>query len=115
MFPEGASLISTGSLSGRRWSGSGNCSWRRRTPTKRRKAANRDFADAERLVRRHLAGELILSFVPGQEQRLWRTMTRTKQQLRRDRVRLQNQLEGFLEEVRIKLSSHVSDLLGLGS
>ena len=27
----------------------------------------------------------------------------------------QNQLEGFLEEVRIKLSSHVSDLPGLGS
>jgi transposase len=74
-----------------------------------------DFADAERLVRRHIAGELILSFVPDEEQRLWRTMTRTKQQLRRDRVRLQNQLEGFLEEVRIKLSSHVSDLLGLGS
>jgi hypothetical protein len=34
-------------------------------------------------------------------------------QLTRDRVRLQKQLEGFLEESRIKLSSHVSDLLGL--
>jgi transposase len=75
----------------------------------------RDFADAERLVRRHVAGELILSFVPDEEQRLWRTMTRTKQQLRRDRVRLQNQLEGFLEEARLKLSSHVSDLLGLSA
>src|SRR5690242_1524166 len=31
----------------------------------------RDFADAERLVRRHVAGELILSFVPNVEQRLW--------------------------------------------
>jgi transposase len=79
------------------------------------KGRKRDFADAERLVRRHIAGELILRFVPDEEQRLWRTMTRTKQQLRRDRVRLQNQLEGFLEEVRIKLSSHVSDLPGLGS
>jgi transposase len=79
------------------------------------KGRKRDFADAERLVRRHIAGEPILCFVPDQEQRLWRTMTRTKQQLRRDRVRLQNQREGFLEEVRIKLSSHVSDLLGLGS
>jgi transposase len=77
------------------------------------KGRKRDFTDAERLVRRHVAGELILSFVPGEEQRLWRTMTRTKQQLTRDRVRLQNQLEGFLEEARIKLSSHVSDLLGL--
>lgn len=76
------------------------------------KGRKRDFADAERLVRRHVAGELILSFVPDPEQRLWRTMTRTKQPLTRDRVRLQNQLESFLEEARIKLSSHVSDLLG---
>lgn len=77
------------------------------------KGRKQDFADAERLVRRHIAGELILSFVPDPEQRLWRIMTRTRQQLLRDRVRLQNQLEGFLEEIRIKLSSHVSDLLGL--
>ncbi len=77
------------------------------------KGRKRDFADAERLARRYVAGELILSFVPSEEQRLWRTMTRTKQQLTPDRVRLQAQLEGFLEEARIKLSSHVSDLLGL--
>jgi transposase len=76
------------------------------------KGRKRDYADAERLVRRYIAGELILRFVPDEQQRLWRTMTRTKQQLTRDRVRLQNQLEGFLEETRIKLSSHVSDLLG---
>ena len=77
------------------------------------KGRKRDFADAERLARRHIAGELILSFVPDAQQRLWRTMTRTRQQLSRDRVRLQNQLEGFLEETRIKLSSHLSDLLGV--
>ncbi len=79
------------------------------------KGRKRDFADAERLVRRHIAGELILSFVPDEEQRLWRTMTRTKEQLTRDRVRLQNQMEGFLEEARIKLSSHVSNLLGVSA
>jgi transposase len=77
------------------------------------KGRKRDFADAERLVRRHIAGELILSLVPDPQQRLWRMLTRTRQQLNRDRVRLQNQLEGFLEEARIKLSSHLSDLLGL--
>src|SRR5579863_1059705 len=77
------------------------------------KGRKRDFADAERLVKRHIAGELIVSFVPEEQQRLWRSMTRTKQQLTRDRVRLQNQLEAFLEESRIKLSSHVSDLLGV--
>ena len=71
-----------------------------------------DFKDAERLVRRLIADELILSFVPGEEQRTWRNMTRMKTQLRRDRVRLQSQMECLLEEMRIKLSSVVSDLLG---
>jgi transposase len=74
-----------------------------------------DFADAERLLRRHVAGELILSFVPNPEQRLWRTMTRSKYQLTRDRVRLQSQIESLLEDARIKLSSVVSDLLGVSS
>lgn len=72
-----------------------------------------DFADAQRLTRRLVAGELILSFVPDAEQRSWRTLTRAKVQLVGDRVRLQNQLEALLEETRIKLSSVVSELLGL--
>jgi transposase len=77
-----------------------------------RRGRKRDFADAERLVKRLVAGELTLSFVPDSEQRLWRTVTRRKYQLTRDRVRLQNQLEALLEEAHIKLSSLVSDLLG---
>jgi len=71
-----------------------------------------DFRDAKRSVRRLLSDDLILSYVPGMEQRGWRTLTRTKYQLTRDRVRLQNQLESVLEECQIKLSSVVSDLLG---
>src|SRR5467141_2039162 len=42
-----------------------------------------DFKDAERLVRRLIANELILSFVPGGEQRSWRNLTRMKLQLTR--------------------------------
>jgi transposase len=72
----------------------------------------RDFPDAERLVKRLVAQELRLSFVPDAEQRLWRTVTRRKYQLTRDRARLQNQMESLLEEAHIKLSSFVSDLLG---
>jgi transposase len=75
----------------------------------------RDFPDAERLVKRLIAQELRLSFVPDAEQRLWRTVTRRKYQLTRDRARLQNQLESLLEEAHIKLSSLVSDLLGASS
>jgi transposase len=74
-----------------------------------------DFADAERLVKRLVAHELVLSFVPDPEQRLWRTVTRTKYQLTRNRVQLQNRLEALLEEAHIKLSSLVSDLLGVSA
>jgi transposase len=66
-------------------------------------------------VKRLMARELTLSFVPDAEQRLWQTVTRRKYQLTRDRVRLQNQLESLLEEAHIKLSSPVSDLLGLSA
>jgi transposase len=77
-----------------------------------RRGRKKDFRDAERLVKRLVARELTLSFVPDVEQRLWRTVTRRKYQLTRDRARLQNQVEALLEEAHIKLSSLVSDLLG---
>jgi transposase len=76
------------------------------------KGRKHDFGDAQRLVRRLVAGELKLSFVPDAEQRQWRALTRGKLQVVRDRVRLHNQLEALLEETRMKLSSVISDLLG---
>jgi transposase len=72
-----------------------------------------DFRDAERIVRRLVAQELVLSFVPDPEQRLWRTLTRRKQQLTKDGVRFQNRLEALLEQMHIKLSGQMSDLLGV--
>jgi len=80
-----------------------------------RRGRKKDFRDAERLVKRLVSQELTLSFVPDAEQRLWRTLTRTKYQRTRDKVRLQNQLEALLEEAHIKLSSLVSDLLGVSA
>jgi transposase len=80
-----------------------------------RQGRKNDFADAERLVKRLVARELTLSFVPDPEQRLWRTVTRSKYQLTRNRVQLQNRLEALLEEAHIKLSSLVSDLLGVSA
>ena len=82
--------------------------WSNRAP----RGKKADFKDAERLMRRHLAGELTLSFVPDAEQRTMRNLTRRRAQLTRDRVRIQNQVESLLEETRIKLSSMVSDLFG---
>lgn len=75
----------------------------------------RDFPDAERLVKRLVAQELTLSFVPEPEQRLWRSVTRRKYQLTRNRVQVHNRLESLLEEAHLKLSSLVSDLLGLSA
>ena len=77
------------------------------------KGRKNDFRDAQRLSRRLLAGELMLSYVPEPEQRKWRLMTRGRLQLVRDRVRLQSQVEGLLEEARIKLGTVISDLLGV--
>ena len=63
-----------------------------------RRGRKKDFRDAERLVKRLVSQELTLSFVPDGEQRLWRTLMRTRYQRTRDKVRLQNQLEALLEE-----------------
>jgi transposase len=77
------------------------------------KGRKHDFRDAERLVRRLLAKELSLSLVPTGEQRSWRAMTRMKTHLTEDQSRVQAQIESLLEEMRIKLSSVVSDLMGV--
>jgi transposase len=80
-----------------------------------RRGRKNDFRDAERLLKRLVAQELTLSFVPYAEQRLWRTVMRGKYQLTRDHTRLRNRLESMLEEAHIKLSSLVSDLLGVSA
>jgi transposase len=80
-----------------------------------RRGRKMDFPDAERLVKRLVAEELVLSFVPDPEQRLWPVVTRRKLQMTRLHVRMQNQLESLLEEAHIKLSGVVTDLLGVSA
>jgi transposase len=82
--------------------------WSNRAP----RGKKSDFKDAERLVRRQIADELTLSFVPAAEQRPMRDLNRRRVQLTRDRVRIQNQVESLLEETRIKISSVLTDLFG---
>jgi transposase len=77
------------------------------------KGRKNDYQDAKRLARRLLADELMLSFVPEAEQRTWRELARAKDQYVRERVRVQNRIESLLEEMRIKLSGVISDLLGV--
>lgn len=76
------------------------------------KGRKSDFADARRLIKRFVANELFLSYVPEPEQREWRMLTRARQAMVGDRVHLQNQVEALLEQASIKLSSVVSDLFG---
>ena len=60
-----------------------------------RRGRKKDFADAERLMKRLVAQELTLSFVPDAEQRLWRTVTCKKYQFRCARVQLQTKWSLF--------------------
>jgi transposase len=80
-----------------------------------RRGRKNDYLDAERMLKRMVAQELVLSFVPDPEQRLWRTVTRRKHQLTRTKVGFKNQLESLLEQAHLKLSSFVSDLLGVSA
>jgi len=76
------------------------------------KGRKNDYGDALRIVRRMLANDLTLSFVPPAQQRIWRVWTRTRVQLIQAQQQFRNQLECILEEGQIKLSTVVSDLLG---
>jgi transposase len=72
-----------------------------------------DYADALRLVKRLLSDDLKLSFVPEAVQRDWRALTRTRVEYGRDIIRWRNRIEGILEEGCIKISSFLSDVLGV--
>jgi transposase len=77
------------------------------------KGRKSDWADAKRLVKRQVADELFLSYVPQSEQRDWRMITRARHALMADQVHLHNQIEALLEQASLKLSSVISDLLGV--
>jgi len=80
-----------------------------------RRGRKKDFLDAERLVKRLVARELNLSLCPKPNSGSGGRWYARKLQLTRNRVRLQNRVESLLEEAHIKLSSFVSDLLGLSA
>lgn len=73
----------------------------------------RDLVDARRIARRLLSGDLTVSYVPSPEQREWRLLSRTRIAMLESVVRVRNQIEVLLEQAQIKLSSVISDLLGV--
>lgn len=72
-----------------------------------------DFQDACRLARRFVSGDLSFSFVPDVEQRSWRRLARTWKSLGEQVVEIRNEIEALLEEGQIKLSTVLTDLLGV--
>lgn len=72
----------------------------------------RDFRDARRLAGRWASGDLEESFIPGAEQRQWRSLTRARVHYRRLIVLVRNQVECLLEHGGIKLTSVVTDAFG---
>lgn len=73
----------------------------------------RDLADARRIAKRLLADDLTVSYVPPPEQRDWRLLSRARVAMQESASRLHSQIEVLLEQAQIKLSSVVSDILGL--
>ena len=71
-----------------------------------------DKADAQRIAKRLLSGDLTVSYVPSPEQGDWRLLTRTQVAMHESVVRVRNQIEVLLEQAQIKLSSVVTDILG---
>jgi len=80
--------------------------------TRARRGRKWDRADARRIAKRLLSGDLTVSYVPPPEQRDWRLLSRTQVAMRESIVRLRNQMEVLLEQAQIKLSSVVTDILG---
>jgi hypothetical protein len=68
-----------------------------------RRGRKKDFVDAERLVKRLVARELTLSFVPDAEQRLWRTVLR------------ENSIQPFSTQCNIVTSDRLASAASLSS
>jgi len=74
-----------------------------------------DVKDATWISELMRYGLLRPSFIPNQEQRDWRDLTRMRLTLVRERATFGNRLHKALESANIKLSAVASDLLGVSS
>ena len=74
-----------------------------------------DASDAEWLAELMLHGLLRASFIPPKPQRMLRELTRYRTTLVRERARVVNRVEKLLESTNIKLSSVVTDVMGVSA
>jgi len=74
-----------------------------------------DASDAEWLAELMLHGLLKASFIPAKAQRELRELTRYRTTVVRERARIINRVEKLLESTNIKLSSVVTDVMGVSA
>jgi transposase len=74
-----------------------------------------DASDSEWLAELMLHGLLRASFIPPKPQRVLRELTRYRTTLVRERARVVNRVEKLLESTNIKLSSVVTDVMGVSA
>ena len=74
-----------------------------------------DATDAEWLAELMLHGLLRASFIPAKPQRVLRELTRYRTTVVRERGRVVNRVEKLLESTSIKLSSVVTDVMGVSA
>jgi transposase len=74
-----------------------------------------DATDAEWLTELMLHGLLKASFIPAKPQRELRELTRYRTTVVRERARVVNRVEKLLESTNIKLSSVVTDVMGVSA
>lgn len=72
-----------------------------------------DVKDAEWIADLLQHGLLKASFIPSSEQQAVRDLTRTRMRLTQERTRLINRIHKVLEDANIKLTSVVSDIMGV--
>lgn len=74
-----------------------------------------DASDAEWLAELMLHGLLRASFIPAKPQRVLRELTRYRSTLVRERARVVNRVQKLLEGANLKLSSVVTDVMGVSA
>jgi transposase len=72
-----------------------------------------DVKDAEWIADLLQHGLLKASFIPGSEQQAVRDLTRTRMRLLQERTRLINRIPKVLEDANIKLTSVLTDIMGV--
>src|SRR3954453_3577998 len=106
-------LACTGNRCGTSWKDSSSCCWRTPPRSRRCGVGRPTLKDGERISDFLQHGLLQGSFVPPQRIQQLRDLTRSRTTLKQEQVRIGNRIRKVLEDANIKLSSVMSDVMGV--